>query len=138
MHQYCSVLSCEPIQGPVHYVSLVAEIAPSLPELRVAPGSQGIFVQRLKFTVRYAEFHRRKMERDTENALLDLVSIFIEDLAPRAWWGILLYDAITFLEDGAVIQPECFLPSDTSPQNENWSFPRLTLVYYSKGLRRSF
>ncbi|OCB86404.1 hypothetical protein A7U60_g6522 [Sanghuangporus baumii] len=86
-------------QGPAHYVSLVADIAPSLPELRVEPGPQGIFVQRLKFAVRYAEFHQRKMDNDLENALLDLVSIFVEDLAPRAWWGVLLYDAIAFLED---------------------------------------
>lgn len=86
--------------GPSRYVPRVAEIAPSLEELRSEPGPHGIFVHRLVFAVRYADFHQRKMLGDAENAALDLVSMFEEELAPRAWWGVLLYDATPFLQDG--------------------------------------
>lgn len=53
------------------------------------------------FAVRYAEFHQRSMQGDTENAVLDLVSMFEEELAPRSWWGVLLNDITPFLQDGS-------------------------------------
>lgn len=89
--------------GSKQFVKYVSEIAPLAQEFRAAPGPQGIFVQRLTFAVRYADFHRRNMQGDTENAALDLISIFEEDLAPRAWWGALLYDLIPFFQYGALV-----------------------------------
>lgn len=86
--------------GPARYVSFVSDIAPSLHELRMEPGQHGVFVQRMVFAVRYAEFHQRRMQGDTENAVLDLVSMFEEDIAPRSWWGVLLNDMTPFLQGG--------------------------------------
>lgn len=88
------------IPGPLRFASLVADIAPSLQELRAEPGPNGVFVHRLRFAVRYAEFHQRKRNGDAEDAALDLVSIFEEELAPKSWWGVLLNDATPFLQDG--------------------------------------
>ena len=87
--------------GPAVYIPLVADIAPSLHELRATPGPHVVFVQRLMFAVRYAEFHQRAILGDTENAALDLLSLFEENLAPRTWWGVLLHDAVTFVQDSA-------------------------------------
>lgn len=53
------------------------------------------------FAVRYAEFHQRAILGDTENAALDLLSLFEENLAPRSWWGVLLHDAVNFVQDSA-------------------------------------
>ena len=86
--------------GPSHYVPLLADIEPSLRALQEEPGPQGVFVHRLVFAFRYAEFHRRKLVGDVKNAASELMSMFEHELAPRAWWGVLLYDAIPFLQDG--------------------------------------
>ena len=59
------------------------------------------------FAVRYAEFHQRNLQGDLENAALDLVSLFEEEMAARSWWGILLHDITPILQDGEL----CPLPS---------------------------
>ncbi|KAI5124259.1 hypothetical protein M0805_005108 [Coniferiporia weirii] len=98
-HIVDSVLEEYILHGPLRYVPLVADIAPLLQELRAGPSPHGVFVHRLMFAVRYAEFHQRNAQGDAENAALDLISMFEEDLAPRAWWGVILNDAIPFLQD---------------------------------------
>ena len=99
-------------QGPARFTSLVAEIAPSLQTLRSAADStdypmHGIFLHRLMFIVKYAEFHQRKMSNDLVEAAADLISMFEEDIAPTSWWGVLLQDSVEFLN-----HRECYLVPD--------------------------
>ncbi|TDL24108.1 hypothetical protein BD410DRAFT_786808 [Rickenella mellea] len=89
--------------GPSRFTSLVADIAPSLQELQVEPGPHGVFVQRLKFAVRYAEFHHRSRSGAVDYAALDLISMFEEDLAPKSWWGVLLNDSTPFLQNESTL-----------------------------------
>jgi len=89
-------------QGPAKFTSLVAEIAPSLQTLRSAADTSdypmhGIFLHRLMFIVKYAEFHQRKMSNDLVEAAADLISMFEDDIAPTSWWGVLLQDSVEFL-----------------------------------------
>ena len=89
-------------QGPAKFTSLVAEIAPSLQKLRSAADSSdypmhGIFLHRLMFIVKYAEFHQRKKSNDLVEAAADLISMFEDDIAPTSWWGVLLQDSVEFL-----------------------------------------
>ncbi|KLO17911.1 hypothetical protein SCHPADRAFT_820586 [Schizopora paradoxa] len=86
------------LHGPLRYVQLIADVTPSLQELRTEIGPRGVFMHRMMFAVRYAEFHQRNVQGDRENAALDLISLFEEELAPRSWWGVVLYDAIPFLQ----------------------------------------
>lgn len=90
------------VQGPAKFTTLVAEIAPSLQTLRSAADSSdypmhGIFLYRLMFIVKYAEFHQRKMSNDLVEAAADLISLFEDDIAPTSWWGVLLLDSVEFL-----------------------------------------
>jgi len=96
------VLSEYITQGPAKFTSLVAEIAPSLQMLRSTADSSdypmhGIFLHRLMFIVKYAEFHQRKMSNDLVEAAADLISMFEDDIAPTSWWGVLLQDSVEFL-----------------------------------------
>lgn len=89
-------------QGPAKFARLVAEIAPSLQTLRTSASSSnyslnGIFLHRLVFIVRYAEFHQRRMSNDLVEAAADLVGMFEEDVVPSQWWGVLLYDSVDLL-----------------------------------------
>ncbi|KAH7885796.1 Nup85 nucleoporin-domain-containing protein, partial [Phlebopus sp. FC_14] len=86
--------------GPEQYTKYILGVAPSLQVLRATPGAQGVFIHRLMFAVRYAEFHHRLLNRDLQDAAWDLVSMFQEDLAPKSWWGVLLCDAIPLLQYG--------------------------------------
>jgi len=99
-------------QGPAKFTSLVAEIAPSLQALRSAADSSdypmhGIFLHRLMFIVKYAEFHQRKMSNDLVEAAADLISMFEDGIAPMSWWGVLLQDSVEFLN-----YRECSLEPD--------------------------
>ena len=71
------------IAGPLRYVTLVADIAPLLRELKKDAGPHGVFVQRLEFAIRYAEFHQHNNQADMENAVSALMSIFEENLSPQ-------------------------------------------------------
>ena len=50
------------------------------------------------FAVRYAEFQQRRMSQELQEAALDLVAMFHDDIAPKSWWGILLCDAVDLLQ----------------------------------------
>lgn len=89
-------------QGPAKFTRLVAEIAPSLQTLRKSASASnyslnGIFLHRLVFIVKYAEFHQRRMSNDLVEAAADLVGMFEEDVVPCQWWGVLLYDSADLL-----------------------------------------
>lgn len=87
--------------GPEHFARSVATVEPSLHELRRAyPTVNGAFIHRLTFAVRYAEFHRQRLNGDLQEAALDLVALFQEEIAPRGWWGVLLLDATELLKIG--------------------------------------
>ncbi|KAF9244099.1 Nup85 nucleoporin-domain-containing protein [Melanogaster broomeanus] len=84
--------------GPEQYTRHVLGIAPSLQTLRANPGAQGVFIHRLMFAVRYAEFHQRLLKQDLQDAAWDLVTMFQDEIAPKSWWGVLLCDAIQLLQ----------------------------------------
>lgn len=75
-------------------------MAPSLHELRGHSAVNGVFIHRLTFAVRYAEFHQQRLKGDLQEAALDLVALFRQGIAPRSWWGILLLDATALLKMG--------------------------------------
>ena len=79
-------------QGPGRFSRLVAEIAPSLQTLRASAKSSnyslnGIFLHRLVFIVRYAEFHQRKTNNDLVEAAADLVGMFEGGCCPSSMVG---------------------------------------------------
>jgi len=85
--------------GPEAFARSVAAVAPSLQELRAHPGADGVFTHRLMFAVRYAEFHQRRLSGDLQEAALDLLTTFNDDLAPKTWWGVLLCDAVDLIRN---------------------------------------
>lgn len=88
--------------GPAKFARLVANIAPSLHTLRTQPAN-GVFLYRLMFAVRFAEFHQRRINGDIHDAALDVVSILRDDIAPKAWWAVVLYDAVELLQNSELI-----------------------------------
>ena len=83
------------------------------------------------FVVRYAEFHHRKSTGEKEDAALDLISMFEEDLVPRSWWGVLLNDAIDFVFPGktSTLKPTRFdLIMYFSEENVHYSPKRVSLL----------
>lgn len=94
--------SNEVLSGSEQFTRYVAGIAPSLQALRMQSGAQGIFIHRLMFAVRYAEFHQRLGNRDLQDAAWDLISMFQDGIAPKSWWGILLCDAQQLLQHGSL------------------------------------
>lgn len=96
--------------GPVNFALLVAKIAPSLHNIRVDSGSTlrapAVFLHRLKFAVRFAEFHQRRANGDGQGAAADVTSMFREGIVPKAWWAVILCDAVDLLQYGASV-PLC-------------------------------
>ncbi|KAI0294307.1 Nup85 nucleoporin-domain-containing protein [Multifurca ochricompacta] len=89
--------------GPEVFARSVAAVAPSLQELRAHPGADGVFTHRLMFAVRYAEFHQRRLSGDLQEAALDILTMFNEDLAPKMWWGVLLCDAVELVRHDSLM-----------------------------------
>lgn len=88
-------------QGPADFARLVANIAPSLETLRAQQESisSGVFVYRLMFAVRLAEFHQRRLNGELAEAAFDIVSMLRDDVAPKAWWAVVLFDAVELLQN---------------------------------------
>ncbi|KAJ6581722.1 Nup85 nucleoporin-domain-containing protein [Mycena capillaripes] len=62
-----------------NFAQYASDIAPSLQNLNIHhPSSQGVFVHRLMFAIRYSNFQQLPMFRD--------------DVAPKAWWAVMLCD----------------------------------------------
>ena len=103
-HSFIQFISniCSPFLGPADFARLVANIAPSLQTLRAQQESitSGVFVYRLMFAVRLAEFHQRRLNGELHEAAFDVVSMLRDDIAPKAWWAVVLFDAIELLQDG--------------------------------------
>lgn len=90
------------ITGPEPFVKYASAVAPSIPELRNQAMTQGVFMHRLVFAVRYAHFHELLQDQQYQDAASDLVTIFQEDVAPKSWWAVMLSDAIPLLQFGTV------------------------------------
>lgn len=58
-----------------------------------------VYKQRLYFLVRYAEFHALLREKEQRAAVLDLVML-LDSTSPKAWWAVLLCDAVPLLQSG--------------------------------------
>ncbi|KAJ7668334.1 Nup85 nucleoporin-domain-containing protein [Mycena rosella] len=87
------------ISGPTSFAHYASDIAPSLQNLSAQhPSSQGVFVHRLMFAVRYSNFQQLRVKHDLQNAALDLVAMFRDDVAPKSWWAVMLYDAVDLLQ----------------------------------------
>ncbi|EPQ56724.1 hypothetical protein GLOTRDRAFT_75564 [Gloeophyllum trabeum ATCC 11539] len=84
--------------GPEEFVCLVKNIAPSLKRLTNIPEAPGIFVHRLNFAVRYAEFHDNLMRNIFDDAATNLENMFRQDVAPKSWWALLLCDSVELLQ----------------------------------------
>lgn len=84
--------------GAASFVPLVSSIAPSLQELQAHPDATGIFIRRLVFAVQYAEFHQRRVDGDYQDAAMSLEAMLQQDVAPKAWWAVLLCDAVELLD----------------------------------------
>lgn len=80
----------------------MAEIAPSLHNLQTQsqPFANGVFIYRLMFAVKFAEFHQRRLQGELQDAAADIVEIFKQDIAPKSWWAIVLLDAVELLQNG--------------------------------------
>lgn len=89
------------ISGPENFAKHTSTIAPTVQQLRTQSSPQGVFLHRLLFVVRYAQFHELRKQGRSHDAALELVSMFYDDLAPKQWWAVLLSDAIELLQNGA-------------------------------------
>ncbi|KAJ3508718.1 hypothetical protein NLJ89_g5602 [Agrocybe chaxingu] len=83
--------------GPSNFTKYALAIAPSVQELGSQSTVQGVFVHRLVFVVRYARFHELLEKQEYRDAADDLIAIFVGDVAPTAWWAVVLCDAIPLL-----------------------------------------
>ncbi|KAJ7155434.1 nucleoporin Nup85-like protein [Mycena crocata] len=87
------------VSGPTSFAQYASDIAPSLQNLNIRhPSSQGVFVHRLIFAVRYSNFQQLRINRDLQNAASDLVAMFRDDVAPKSWWAVMLCDAVDLLQ----------------------------------------
>ncbi len=90
------------VLGTEKFAKYASTIAPTVQQLRTQNVQQGIFVHRLLFAVRYAQFHEFRSQGNLADAAQELVSIFYDDLAPKSWWAVLLNDSIELLQNGAL------------------------------------
>ncbi|KAF8216477.1 Nup85 nucleoporin-domain-containing protein [Mycena galopus ATCC 62051] len=85
--------------GPASFAQYASDIAPSLQNLNIHhPSSQGVFVHRLMFAVRYSNFQQLRGRHDLQNAAMDLVAMFRDDVVPKSWWAVTLCDAVDLLQ----------------------------------------
>lgn len=68
-----------------------------------------MFIYRLIFAVRFAEFHQRKMKQEYMDAAGDVVAMLKEEVAPRAWWAVVLCDAVDLLQNSAYFLLSIFI-----------------------------
>ncbi|KAJ7066584.1 nucleoporin Nup85-like protein [Mycena amicta] len=88
------------VSGPTYFAQYASDIAPSLQSLGSQNlSSQGVFIHRLMFAVRYSNFQQLRTKQDQlQNAASDLVAMFRDDVAPKLWWAVILCDAVDLLQ----------------------------------------
>ncbi|TRM65397.1 nucleoporin Nup85-like protein [Schizophyllum amplum] len=84
--------------GPEAFVLCASQVAPSLQEWALRGESRGVFMHRLMFAVCYARFHDFRGAGELQNAATELVAMLQDGVAPRAWWAVLLSDAVELLQ----------------------------------------
>lgn len=86
--------------GSASFSRSVANIAPSLHALRAqaSQGLNGVFIYRLVFAVRFAEFHQRKVKEEFLDAAGDVVAM-LKEVAPKSWWAVVLCDTVDLLQN---------------------------------------
>lgn len=89
--------------GPAKFAHLVANIAPSLSAFTRNP-ENSVFLYRLEFAVRFAEFHHRRLNGDLHNAALDVVTMLRDGVAPKSWWAVVLYDTVDLLQNSTYMR----------------------------------
>ncbi|KAF6753070.1 Nup85 nucleoporin-domain-containing protein [Ephemerocybe angulata] len=88
----------EYVEGSPSFVEHASAIAPISQKLGPRSNVGGVFFHRLLFCTRYARFHELLQRQDFSEAAFDLVSIFQSDVAPTAWWAVVLCDAVQLLD----------------------------------------
>ncbi|EIN09429.1 hypothetical protein PUNSTDRAFT_85773, partial [Punctularia strigosozonata HHB-11173 SS5] len=88
--------------GPVVFARLVGKTIPFLEPLDMNGKGRVIFIRRLEFANRYAEFHQRRLSGDVTGAALDLIAMFEQDVVPNSWWAVVLCDSIELLQHGTL------------------------------------
>ncbi|KAL1742117.1 Nup85 nucleoporin-domain-containing protein [Schizophyllum fasciatum] len=77
LHEYIA-------HGADAFVRCASQVAPSLQEWALHGESRGVFMHRLMFAL--------------QDAASELVAMLQEGVAPRAWWAVLLSDAVELLQ----------------------------------------
>jgi nuclear pore complex protein Nup85 len=91
--------------GHEYLVEQVQKLSPELQNLVSGIGPIGVFARRLMFVRHYAQFHYHRSHQVLSEAADDLVTMFREDIAPKAWWGVLFIDALELLQYSKFIVP---------------------------------
>ena len=125
------------LQGPATFSQHASAIAPLIQDLRDQPKSQGIFLHRLMFVVRYARFHQLLEGQELQDAALDLVAMFREDLAPKSWWPILLCDSVQLLQYSTYDIVSCAVFYSGLPQIYHLYLPRQMLLCCCRNWKKS-
>ncbi|KAH6910043.1 Nup85 nucleoporin-domain-containing protein [Coprinopsis sp. MPI-PUGE-AT-0042] len=84
--------------GSRPFMEYASAIAPILQTLGRQAGVSGVFFHRMIFAIRYAQLHELLTRDDFGEAAAALVAIFHEDVAPTAWWAVVLCDSVQLLE----------------------------------------
>ncbi|KAF7308801.1 Nuclear pore complex protein Nup85 [Mycena kentingensis (nom. inval.)] len=88
------------VSGSSYFAQCASDIAPSLQNLTSQHlSSQGVFIHRLMFAVRFSNFQLLRTKPDQlQNAACDLIAMFRDDVAPKSWWAVMLCDSIELLQ----------------------------------------
>lgn len=86
--------------GTESFASHAAKITPALPQLQSETSIPGVYIHRLLFAVRYSNFHQLRIQQDHRTAVLELIEMLGDDVAPKSWWAVLLCDAVELINDG--------------------------------------
>ena len=103
----CSIMFI--IIGSHQFANYALEIAPSVQELQTQSSIQGISVHRLIFAVRFARYHQLIEKQEYQDAASDLMTIFVEEVAPTSWWAVVLCDSVQLLSYGKLQKGIFFL-----------------------------
>ena len=94
------VLSRHPL-GPQLFLEKVDQIATDL-RMPDVIGQEQIYLSRLRFVQRYADFQRLLASGNIHGAAEHLIDIITTELVPKAWIAVLLADAGRLLDTGAL------------------------------------
>jgi Nup85 Nucleoporin len=89
------------------------------------------------FVVRYAHFHQLLERQELQDAASGLVAIFVEDLAPKSWWAVLLCDSIQLLQYSMYGIILCSVFYSSFPQIYRFYLPRQMHLCYCRDWKKS-